>query len=198
MITLHRSFHSRLGIDLIGLAVLAAMTAAVGAGSLAPLLHAHAAQKLAESRVEELRFESHKLHEQRADLEANAARLQEELASLHIDVEPISRLNSRLSRLTELAKRRGLTLDRIAPDAPQRATKATLVPIRMEGRGSFPSCRDWISDLRSAFPDVSVSGLQITRDRSPAAESAAFVFELVWYAAPTSQPAQPAQTAPKK
>ena len=183
---------SRFGIDLAGLAAAGILTICFGLGAFVPLLQERSVQREAERRIEDGRAQARKLREQRFDLEGDLARIERELTETRVEVEPISRLNARISSLTELASRHKLTLDRVAPGAPQKAPKATLLPIRMEGRGSFPECRACLADLRKAFPDVAVSGLEIARDSAAGPDNAAFVFELVWYAAQASQPAQPA------
>ncbi|MBX3390020.1 MAG: hypothetical protein KF691_11285 [Phycisphaeraceae bacterium] len=182
-------------VDLAGVAVMLLLTAIVSVGAILPVFTARVAHRALEERLEAGRMEVRDLREQRSDLELNLVRLENDLKETRVDVEPVARLNSRISRLTESAFNRKLALDRVAPDAPQRAAKATLVPIRIEGRGAFLSSRDWISDLRSEFPDIAVAGFQIARDNSSRSDSASFSFDLVWYAAPS---APTAQAAPKK
>ncbi|MGH7243438.1 MAG: hypothetical protein ACREJD_08490 [Phycisphaerales bacterium] len=188
-------FRACLSVDLAGVAFILILTAVVAAGAVVPVVSARAAHRQLQEQLDVGRTTTRHLREQRADLEFNLARLEEDLKATRVDVEPVARLNSRLSRLTESAAKRKLELDRVAPDAPQKAPKATLVPIRIEGRGAFLSGRDWIADLRAEFPDVAIAGFQIGRDKSATGEIASFSFDLVWYAAPSAQPAQP---APKK
>lgn len=184
-------WESKWGIDVLGLGVASVLTATVAIGAFVPLVRERTLQSQAEERLEAGRAETRKLREQRSDLELNLARMEGELIATRVEVEPISRLNARISSLTDLAGKRHLTLDRLAPASPQRGAKATLLPIRMEGRGSFPECRNLISDLRVAFPDIAVSGFEISRDKAIAVDSASFVFDLIWYAEQMAQPAQP-------
>ncbi|MBS0187710.1 MAG: hypothetical protein JSS51_06550 [Planctomycetes bacterium] len=181
-----------LGIDLAGAGVLIVLTTVAAAGAIAPVLTARAAHKQLQQQIDDGRADIRQLREQRSDFEQNVARMELELRETRVEVEPVSKLNSRISRLTESASRRKLSLDRVAPETPQKAVKATLVPIRIEGRGTFTDARDWMADLRSEFPDVAIGGFQISRDHAAAAENTTFSFDLVWYAA------QSAQTAPKK
>ncbi|MBL8876494.1 MAG: hypothetical protein JNM86_11925 [Phycisphaerae bacterium] len=183
---------SNLSVDVAAIAVLLGLTAAVAAGAIVPVISARAAHRQLREQLDADRAATRTLREQHADLEFNLARLESDLKATRVEVEPVARLNSRLSRLTESASKRKLALDRVAPEPAQRAAKATLVPIRIEGRGAFLDSRDWIADLRSEFPDVAVAGFQIARDKANPAEAASFSFDLVWYAAPS------AQTAPKK
>jgi len=186
---------ANLSVDLAGVTVLLLLTAVVATGAIVPVITARASHRQLQEQLDVDRAAIRHLREQRADLEFNLNRLDADLKATRVEVEPVSRLNSRLSRLTESASKRKLALDRVAPDVPQKAPKATLVPIKIEGRGAFLSSRDWIADLRAEFPDVAISGFQIARDRGGSVESSSFSFDLVWYAAPSPQPAQP---APKK
>lgn len=187
-----------IGVDLAGIAVVLLLTMVVATGAIVPVISARASHRQLQEQLESGRAAIRHLREQHADLEFNLSRLESDLKSTRVEVEPVARLNSRLSRLTESASKRKLALDRVAPDAPQRATKATLVPIKIEGRGAFLACRDWIADLRAEFPDVAIAGFQIARDKSGAAETASFAFELVWYAAPSAQAAQAPQPVTNK
>ncbi|MBL8885735.1 MAG: hypothetical protein JNK16_03670 [Phycisphaerales bacterium] len=192
---------ANLSVDLAGVAIMLGLTAVVATGAIVPVISARAAHRQLQEQLDSDRAAIRQLREKRADLEFNLNRLDADLKATRVEVEPVARLNARLSRLTESASKRKLALDRVAPEPPQRATKATLVPIKIEGRGAFLSSRDWIADLRAQFPDVAIAGFQIARDKSASAETASFSFDLVWYAAPTPQPAasaQPAQTEPKK
>ena len=183
---------STLSVDLAGIAVLIGLTAVVAAGAIVPVMNARAAHRQLREQLDSDRAATRNLREQHADLEFNLARLEADLKATRVEVEPVARLNSRLSRLTESASKRKLALDRVAPEPAQRAAKSTLVPIKLEGRGAFLDSRDWIADLRTEFPDVAVAGFQIARDKVSPTGEASFSFDLVWYAAPS------AQTAPKK
>lgn len=186
-------FRLNMSVDLAGVVVALMLTAIVAVGAILPVFTARVAHRELEERLEAGRVEVRNLREQRADLELNLVRLENDLRATRVEVEPVARLNSRISRLTESASRRKLALDRIAPEPPQKAAKATLVPIRIEGRGAFLSGRDWIADLRTEFPDVAVAGFQISRDNANRTDSASFSFDLVWHAAPSAQAAQAAQ-----
>lgn len=186
---------ANLSVDLAAIGVLVALTAIVAAGGVLPVLSARAAQRDLHDQLESDRAATRQLRSKQAEFELNLARLEGELKATRVEVEPVGRLNSRLSRLTESASLRKLALDRVAPEAPQRTPKATLVPIRIEGRGAFLASRDWMADLRVEFPDVEIAGFQIARERFGTTDSSSFSFDLVWYAAP-SAPAEKA--APKK
>lgn len=188
-------FRTNLSVDLSGIGVILALTAVVGAGAIIPVLHARAAQRELHDQLDADRASTRQLRSKQAEFEANLIRMEGELKATRVEVEPVGRLNSRLSRLTESASKRKLALERVAPEGPQRSAKATLVPIRIEGRGAFVACRDWMADLRAEFPDVEIAGFQIARERFATTEPASFSFDLVWYAAPS---AQAAQTAEKK
>jgi hypothetical protein len=191
-------FRSNLSVDLAGVAVMLVLAAAVAVGAIVPVVSARASHRHLQEQLDTGRSTARQLREQRADLEFNLTRLESDLKSTRVDVEPVTRLNSRLSRLTESASKRKLALDRVAPETPQKAPKATLVPIKIEGRGAFLASSDWIADLRAEFPDVAIAGFQIARDKSGSAETASFSFDLVWYAAPAASSAPPAQVDLKK
>jgi Tfp pilus assembly protein PilO len=100
-------------------------------------------------------------------------------------LEPVSRVNQRLSALTELATREcGLIIDEMRPGTIAEGADYTTVPILIAGSGTYPKCARFLHRLRQAFPDTSVRSFETTNNSaSPDSPAATFQFELTWHAA---------------
>lgn len=183
-------FSATIGVDAAGLGITLALAAAFVFAVVAPALQSQAAERAEAAKLAIARSDAKKRREERARFDAAFERATRDLVATRVKVEPTSKLNTRLAGLTEAGAKYGLVIDRIQPE-PQTATpKATLVPIRVEGRGGFVASRDWLARLREEYPDIAVRGLDIGRDSAAAENAAKFSFELVWYAAPSAQPSQ--------
>lgn len=132
---------------------------------------------------------------QRRELQHRKARLE----SLAIRLEPVSRTNDRMVRLTQLAETSGLSVSSIQPDTPRAEAKHTLVPIRLAGRGDFRAMQKFLGALKSQFPDTRIDTLQIDAGIVPgdaASENRGpFALDCTWYAASSTFDASPRTSA---
>ena len=183
-------FSATIGVDAAGLGVSLALIAAFVFVVVSPALQSQAAERAETAKLATARAEAKKRRDDRTRYDTAFERATRDLAATRVKVEPTSKLNTRLAGLTEAGARFGLVIDRIQPESHTATPKATLVPIRVEGRGGFAASRDWLAKLREDYPDIAVRGLDIGRDSAATENAARFSFELVWYAAPSAQAAQ--------
>lgn len=176
-----------LAVDAAGLSVMLGLLAVFAYAVVGPMLQGQAAERTELARLTTARAEVKKLRDERMTHDARHEHASQELVATRVKVEPTSKLNTRLAGLTEAGAKFGLVIDRIQPEQGNATPKATLVPIRVEGRGGFGPSRDWLAQLRSDYPDIAVRGLDIGRDTGASENAAKFSFELVWYAAPSAQ-----------
>jgi hypothetical protein len=184
-------FTATIGVDAAGLGASLALVAVFVFAVVSPALQSQAAERAEAAKLAAARADAKKRREDRTRFDTAFERATRDLAATRVKVEPTSKLNTRLAGLTEAGARFGLVIDRIQPETQTATPKATLVPIRVEGRGGFVASRDWLARLREEYPDIAVRGLDIGRDAAAAENAAKFSFELVWYAAPSVQPSQP-------
>lgn len=174
-------------VDAAGLAAVVLLLGVFAYAVVRPALRGQAAERSEVTRLSTARAEAKKLREQRTTHDHAHERATRDLEATRVKVQPISKLNTRLAGLTEAGAKFGLVIDRIQPEQSTATAKATLVPIRVEGRGGFAASRDWLAQLRQDYPDIAVRGLDIGRDTGSSENAARFAFELVWYAAPSAQ-----------
>ena len=76
--------------------------------------------------------------------------------------------------------------------APTSEPKATLVPIKLAGSGTYPDITRFLHALHNQFRDTALSSLKLTAQPDPKQSEkqiAAFSIDLAWYAAPAASDA---------
>ncbi|MDD4891469.1 MAG: type 4a pilus biogenesis protein PilO [Phycisphaerae bacterium] len=145
------------------------------------------------------------LDAQKRTVAQNAARLNEvkqALAStrktfddLAVHLEPAANINTRISRLTELAGQNKLKIDEVHPAEPVYGPDYGSVPIVLDGSGTFGTWAAFLRDLAKSFPDTAVDTFQLTRKSDELSSPVQFHVNLVWYVSPQAPAAAPAQAA---
>jgi Tfp pilus assembly protein PilO len=171
-------------VDLAGGCAAALLAAVAYFGVIGPTLDQRVRRA---AQADELREETEKGRELQRALRASEARLaavERATASPKFRLEPASRVNERLSRLTELATAAGVQVDTIEPAKEQAATMYTRVPIRLSGRGKYGDVVRFLVALRRQVPDNAVDEMTLVAQPSPSSPVATFTLGLAWHAAP--------------
>ncbi|QYU70895.1 aldehyde dehydrogenase family protein [Leptolyngbya sp. 15MV] len=125
-----------------------------------------------------------------AAAKARVERLRERIRAESIQLGKLEDLNARNNALARLAEESRLRLDTIRPGDAVPGVRYTGVPIRLLGTGTYAECVEFLERLRRVFPDVGVNAFDL---RSVPGGGATFVFDLVWFTAPTARPSPSAQ-----
>ena len=113
---------------------------------------------------------------------AQLAALQSELTASPLHLSPESKINQRLAAINELATENGLIFQQIKPGAAADASHFKILPIHVEGTGTYPTCTAFLHALRESFPDTAVATLDATAQPGNNASSGiVFHMELNWY-----------------
>jgi len=171
-------------VDGVAIAVGACVSAALYFGSIRPAMLASAGVEATRERIEGERETVERLRKDRRDLDRAIAQVRGDLAELRVLPEPLSRLNQRLSALTELTSAVGLHVDQLTPGKTTPAAKHSTVAIRLTGRGGYQACAGFLLRLHEEMPDTAVSGLRASANIDSPDRPIEFVFDLLWYAAP--------------
>ncbi len=166
-------------------AVVVALCAGFGVYSLVvgPALKARAQER---ARAEELGPQEALREQQENSLRRAVDRLaaaQHELEASPLRLEPVSQINHRHAKVTELAAETGLNLDQVTPGEQTPSSDAVVVALRLTGRGEFPAAVLFMARLHSEFPDMAVNGFRLSANPAPGEVKGTFVFDLAWYAA---------------
>ncbi len=115
---------------------------------------------------------------------ARAASAEARLNESHDRLGGVGLRNERVTGLTELADECGLRVDRMQPGEVARDGLYLVMPIRIEGEGSYPECARFLSELLTRFSDMSAESFSLDARGSAGPRRATFGFDLVWYADP--------------
>ena len=97
---------------------------------------------------------------------------------------PHTRINERLADLTARAEKRGVRVEQITPGNPTMHTRATAVPIRLSGSGTYAEVTRLLREFRAEYRDMALVSLQMTGQPAKSGEKGSCVAEFTWYAAP--------------
>lgn len=177
-------------IDAAGAAACSTVVAAVIFGGLVPLMHRHGD---ADARRRDLARQQQRAATAKSSvtmLHARLAQAQADLARNPVRLEDARRINSRLARITALAIGHGLEVQGVEPGNVTRGPRYQTIAMKLTGSGGYRGCVQFLHDLHDQFPDTAVTAVRLSGNpQDPTATSAAFDFELRWYAAPAQSTA---------
>lgn len=150
-----------------------------------PALARHEEQKTAEVELKSARQKASNLAAAHIHAVNELAAVNEALNNLPLRLEPMSTVNQRLAKLTELAtKECVLTIDEMHAGTVIQGPDYQTVSILIAGNGTYPACAKFLHTLRMTYPDTAVRSFETTNNSaSPDAPDATFQFDLVWHAA---------------
>ena len=173
-------------IYLGGAVVCAGLSAGAYAVGVRPAARRHAADVARQAELRAARQKASNLAGQLNTARAELARVNDAIASGSLRLQPVTEINQRLSRLTQLAESIRpvkLTIDEMRPGTVSEGPDYKTVPILIAGNGTYPACATFLHELRKSFPDMAVISFDTTSNgASPDSPAATFQFELAWHA----------------
>lgn len=170
-------------LDAAAIATAAAVTAAVYALGVKPSSQARANAAQASSVLVQQSSRAQGLEAGIAEEKRALEEVRNELNAAAVELRPLDRLNSHLAAITSLAEESGLSLEAIAPGAPEPGRQFTRVPIRLSGFGSYPATMRFLSVLHQRHRDTGVSGFTLLGRPLEAGSNPSFEIGLAWHAA---------------
>jgi Tfp pilus assembly protein PilO len=149
-----------------------------------PLLAQYAANDAARAELTSKREEVSRRGASLNMMKNRLTSIRADIASGNVQLQGVENLNHRLGLLTELASKSGVKIDEIQPSATLPGNLYLTVPIRMSGKGGFPSCVVFLKAMRQTFPDIGVVTFRINRDGGTAEPGVIFTLDLAWHASP--------------
>jgi Tfp pilus assembly protein PilO len=176
---------SPLKIYVAGAIVCAALSTGAYLMGVRPAMARHEETETRQAELKAARQRAANLAGTRNSTLAQLADTNKALQNLPLRLEPVSTVNQRLLRLTDLATKECLlTIDEMRSGAVVDGPDYQAVPILIAGSGTYPACAKFLHRLRTVFPDTAVRSFEtINNSASPDAPAATFQFDLVWHAA---------------
>ncbi|NEQ54239.1 MAG: hypothetical protein F6K11_29610 [Leptolyngbya sp. SIO3F4] len=173
-------------VDVIGISMIASVVAGMYLGGARPLQIAYSdtvslkADLWLSQRTLAEREESERRASETAD------QLSDRLEKLDIELSSIDQMNARLSRLTAIAERAGMTLEGLRPGAEAKAERYRAIEITLIGRVNYVQAVEFLAVLRDELPDTGLLGIRFERISTQDGVSGRLQLEMVWYAAPNA------------
>lgn len=148
--------------DLVGVALMIALTAAAYFMQVQPLVEHNAAHA---SQITQLEAEQKKLPGTKRTMQTMRVQLDKvetTIAQTNLKLEPANQLNERLARLTEIANKNNLQLDEIEPGKPTAQGQFETIDIRLAGKGGYRDCARFLRSLHEQLPDTSAVSFDLT------------------------------------
>lgn len=168
---------------LLGGAVGITLTVTLYRGVIGPMEAQKAEATQVNQAVSEQREENRQLEMRLKVIEQVMNDHRTELESLHIDLGDRSQLNRRIAALIALAKEQSLEVMQLQPGKETDAEHYTLVSLQLDARAGFADHLNYLEQLHTSFPDMSVMGLELnSRSRDGNARPTG-TYSLVWFTA---------------
>jgi hypothetical protein len=169
-----------MAVDAAGVAVLAALGAAVYLTGIAPTRAAALSAVEQRQQLETQQLNLKDARDHLAESGRKRAKLREDAAKApRVGAEDP---NQRIRAVSEIASKHGVTITELTPKAEVPGTRFKRLPIAVAGVGSAVSFEQVFADLHAAFPDTEVTNLSITGTPDSPTKMATFRAEVVWYA----------------
>ena len=170
------------GVDAIGIAVLALLTAVFAFGLVAPLaLRGRIAAARAEATVRQkqrLGGLTNQVHAAATSRDAARARL----AASPLRLDPVGAMNRRLADVVSLAGACGVTVVDLKPGDPVKGHRCVTVPVRLTGRGNYRDVVAMLRRLQDALSDVHVTAFHLVGSPDDSSGVSSCVLDLRWRA----------------
>jgi len=171
-------------IDAAGVAVCLALSAAVYAVAVRPVLDERAARRQQAVELREREQKASELGATLANRRQTLAQTEQQVATRSLKLHPLAQLNRRLADLTQMSDACELSLDQVEPGTQEPGTHYVSVPIRVTGRGTYTSTTQFLARLHERWPDLAVASLDLSGNPRMAQDQPRFTIQLLWYAAP--------------
>ena len=149
-----------------------------------PNLHLKEAAAVQITQMQAQQEKVSELQEQAAELTRELDDTRKALDDTVLHLIPASRVNRRISEMTDLATDSKLRIDGIEPGQAAKGPLCDTVPLLLSGRGRFPDCVAFLHRINKNFPDISVESLELTGNPANLSSTVEFRIHLLWYASP--------------
>ncbi|MGH7130762.1 MAG: hypothetical protein ACREJO_02320 [Phycisphaerales bacterium] len=173
-------------VDAAGVSVLLLASGLAYALAVYPYVQRSERAEALRLELEQARDSMEKARESQKAADLRLAELLGKKSAAPLVLEPVSRLNDRMTRLAELARSpaAGLKLQETAASAPNADVRCTTVPLKLTGSGTYVGVSAFLAQLHQEFRDLRVMSLKVSGNPGKDDVTAVFSVELVWYAAP--------------
>lgn len=170
-------------IDLMGITACVLVSGVCYAGLIRPVN----SNRLAYAQLQpQLTERAQAVKEAKASLAALQSELdatKKQLSDLPLQLEPSTRVNSRLARLTDLAAEMGIEVHQVQPDPARAGKRYDVVQIALSGSGDYGQVTRFMRRVHDTFADTAIVTFDL-KSGGAAVAAAQFDIGLAWYTLP--------------
>jgi Tfp pilus assembly protein PilO len=169
------------GIDLAAYALIAACAAGTYFLGIAPAQRARAQEAADVAELETKRKELEEAQRQLSDAKRQLGQLDKLVTENARVLHPSTELYARVRAITEKAQELGLKVSEMKPSPAIVGKRFNRIPIKLSGVGSYVSFRDFVKTLHGLYPDVQVSGFNLSGKAEDPKIPVRFEADLNWF-----------------
>ncbi len=185
-------------VHVVGGTCLLAVLAAAWLFGIGPAIESRTTARAQDAAIFIQQKQADELRNRVVQLERRLGQVQHEEWASPLRLEPVARINQRLSEVSELAAACGLELSVVKPGEPVAGSRFEVVPLHLAGSGTFKECAAFLHGAHEAFADMGVAMVDVERRMNSVDGDADFKFTLLWYAAPGARQTTTASAGPGK
>ena len=171
-------------LNLLGMAVCAALTAAVWVTTIEPVRARRAATAARRQELDDRAQESKRLVGLVRQTTARLATVRKQLDEVRLSLQPAARVNQRIAEVTSAATQCGLELSDVRPGRAMVGPRYAVQPIEMSGTGTLPAAVQFIRAFHRTFGDSGFDGLELAGNPAAPGAPGSFHFRIHWYVQP--------------
>ncbi|MEM8738722.1 MAG: type 4a pilus biogenesis protein PilO [Planctomycetota bacterium] len=179
-----------------GTALALGMTAFAYLGLVTPSQARQAEARAVTRAAAETKATAHTLATQLEELHRAIARRTQALETLPVQLGDRDMLNRRIAALIQLAQDQQLEVLQLQPGEPQPGEHYDLLPLKLEADAAFPEHLAFLERLHTAFPDISVVGVELDSRVRETRPRPRVTVAMAWFIAKTLPPASAAAPGP--
>jgi hypothetical protein len=191
-----------LRVDAVGVLLGLALTAIAATLAVGPRLLAHARSHAEQQGELEARRKDAVQVDQQTDVARRYLDMLKSQTSAAVRLQPPTHINQRMGEMASLAEPCNISIAQLSPGtpppisttpaatgtpAPTPESRATIVPIKLAGTGSYADLSRFLKSLHDTFRDTAVTSLHIIAQpdgKGSEKQVASFTVDFAWYAAP--------------
>lgn len=172
-------------VDLAGVGVMLALSAAFYFLALEPLLDRQQVRQDQNAQLADKRRQASKINSQLAYTRSRVASVRDLAGRSAIQLRHARQLNSRTAELMKAADACGLQVHEIHPRPVINRDRFDVIPIQLVGAGGYGACARFMHELHETFLDTGINAFDLSGNPQKPEEPAVFNFTIWWHIAPS-------------
>ena len=173
-------------LNIIGLSLCLAATAAVYWFGVNPMIQKHNSVKAQATALKQAQDQESKASTQLAKMVQLKSDLIKHIKTSSLQLKPRSYLNQHVSEVSRLAQDAKLKVISLQPGKSKSNDRYLVIPIQVTGSGTYPQIVAFLNQLHSVYPDTLVFSFRVSTQPEQSKVTPTFNILLHWHASPST------------